>query len=305
MRTTLPSHSDLINCLKSRFYYPYPFYYSTFKSIAGTAAALTVAVFLFNYIIEPFSYNFDEHRFSFLVTSLLNGLLVGIVIVAFLILLKFTTTALFREEKWTVGKEILLWFSLLLIIGLANFFLRELIYENPNNFSFRYLITEIANTYIIGSLFVVVGIMANYIHLLRSSTEKSIKWNQLIESQSHFQSDETSITITSPSPQDTLSFQSSDFLYAKSDGNYVEFMIRKDNGTVSREIARNTLTNIDEQFSNYKNILKVHRSYIVNLQHVQSVSGNAQGYKLTLNHTDIPVPVSRTFINVLDGVLQQ
>jgi len=137
------------------------------------AAILTVAVFLFNYIIEPFSYNFDENRFSFVVISLLNGLLAGGVFLVFILLLKITIPHSFREQIWTVGKELGLWLSLLFLIGIANFFLRELIYDNPNNFSVDYFITEVVNTYIVGFLFAVVAVMANYIHLLRSSRIKS------------------------------------------------------------------------------------------------------------------------------------
>ena len=284
---------------------PYPFYYSSIKSILGIAVILTVAVFLFNYIIEPFSYNFDEHRFSFFVISLLNGLLVGIVITAFLFLSRITVSTYFREEGWTIGKEITLWATLLLLIGIANFFLRELIYDNPNNSSLRYLVTEIVNTFIIGSFFALIAVMANYIYLLRTSTQNSLKWNELIKTPSNAKRGKSQITIKAPSEQDTLVFRSSDFFFAKSDGNYVEFMIVNENGDISRKIIRNTLSNVEEQFLNYKHILKVHRSFIVNLQHVKSVKGNAQGYKLTLDSTDFRVPVSRTYVPVLDKAMQQ
>lgn len=286
------------------FYYPYPFYYSTFKSIVGMATILIITVFLFNYIIEPFSYNFDEHQFSFLVISLFNGLLVGIVFMAFLLLLRVSIPNSFREENWSIGKELLLWFCLLLLMGIANFFLRELIYDNPNNFTFGYLVTEIANTFIIGSLFAIIAVMANYIHLLRSSTEKTLKWNELIKNPSQSKSEESHITITASSPQDTIVFQISDFLFAKSDGNYVEFTIRNEDGTADRRIVRNTLANVEEQFKGYDDILKVHRSFIVNLKHIQSVQGNAQGYKLLLNGSKLCVPVSRSYIPVLDKALQ-
>ena len=224
---------------------------------------------------------------------------------AFLLLLKITIPNSFREEAWTVGKEISLWVTILLLIGIANFFLRELIYDNPNNFSFRYLVTEVVNTFIIGSFFAVIAVMANYIYLLRSNAKNSLKWNELIDTPSHANKSKSRITITAQNEKDKLVFRNADFLFAKSDGNYVEFFIKKENGGISREITRNTLTNVEEQFLNYKYILKVHRSYIVNLQHVQSVSGNAQGYKLTLSNTNIPVPVSRTYIPVLDAALQE
>lgn len=112
------------------------------------------------------------------------------------------------------------------------------------------------------------------------------------------------ITITAPSPKHTIVFQNSDFLFAKSDGNYVEFIIRNEDGTTYRRITRNTLANVEEQFQGYDTNLRVHRSFIVNLQQVLSVQGNAQGYKLTLNGTKTRVPVSRTYMPVLDEALQ-
>lgn len=42
------------------------------------AGILSIVVTFFLFFIRPFSYNFAEHRFPFLMISLFNGLLVGI-----------------------------------------------------------------------------------------------------------------------------------------------------------------------------------------------------------------------------------
>ena len=53
---------------------------------------------------------------------------------------------------------------------------------------------------------------------------------------------------------------------------------------------------LESALSPYSNIIKTHRSFLVNLLHIHSVSGNAQGYKLHLSNFDEPVPVSRNMI---------
>ncbi|NRA11079.1 MAG: LytTR family transcriptional regulator, partial [Crocinitomicaceae bacterium] len=45
------------------------------------------------------------------------------------------------------------------------------------------------------------------------------------------------------------------------------------------------------------NVMKTHRSYVVNLDAVEDVQGNAQGYVLSLTNTDERVPVARNHVN--------
>ncbi len=53
-------------------------------------------------------------------------------------------------------------------------------------------------------------------------------------------------------------------------------------------------------------LVRVHRSYLVNLQRVARVSGNAQGYRLHLSAPDVePVPVGRTYSEAVLATLQR
>ena len=46
-------------------------------------------------------------------------------------------------------------------------------------------------------------------------------------------------------------------------------------------------------------IIRCHRSFVVNLDHVIEVGGNAQGLKLHLNMLEDYIPVSRKYIPVV------
>ncbi|PLX09668.1 MAG: hypothetical protein C0596_01215 [Marinilabiliales bacterium] len=40
--------------------------------------------------------------------------------------------------------------------------------------------------------------------------------------------------------------------------------------------------------------MKTHRAYIVNIYKVKKVSGNSQGYVLTIENCEVQIPVSRS-----------
>ena len=58
---------------------------------------------------------------------------------------------------------------------------------------------------------------------------------------------------------------------------------------------RCTLKQMEEQLQGVQGIMRCHRAYIVNIAHVEHVSGNGQGYRLTLKATKEQVPVSRQY----------
>ncbi len=53
-----------------------------------------------------------------------------------------------------------------------------------------------------------------------------------------------------------------------------------------------------------KKVIRCHKSYIVNLNKVNRISGNAKGYKLQIDELDFLIPVSRSLgiddLNQLD-----
>lgn len=64
-----------------------------------------------------------------------------------------------------------------------------------------------------------------------------------------------------------------------------------------------TLKEFEEQLKAFSFVFKVHRSYIVNLQAIESISGNAQGYVLCIKHfSEGSIPVSRSTIEAFNQV---
>ena len=72
-------------------------------------------------------------------------------------------------------------------------------------------------------------------------------------------------------------------------------------GQLKNRMLRTTLKKMEDALAEHSQFFRCHRTYLVNLEKVQRVSGNAQGYRLHLEALEETVPVSRN----LNEVIQQ
>jgi DNA-binding LytR/AlgR family response regulator len=74
---------------------------------------------------------------------------------------------------------------------------------------------------------------------------------------------------------------------------------------MKKTLIRNTLSKIEKQLP-FDNIKKCHRSYLANLNLIEKITGNAQGYRLHFPFsTEITVPVSRSKGKELLDILEK
>ena len=102
------------------------------------------------------------------------------------------------------------------------------------------------------------------------------------------------ITVYGESQRESVSFPLDDFRFISAADNYIKLHFIKDN-KLANEVLRSSLKKSSEQFQQYEQVFRCHRTYIVNLSAVDHVTGNAQGYKLHLEGVEESVPVSRNF----------
>jgi len=100
-----------------------------------------------------------------------------------------------------------------------------------------------------------------------------------------------SIIINSDT-KEILEMKRSSFMYAHAENNYTE-IFWKDDETISNKLLRLPLKSMEDQIGNTY-IMRCHRSYLVNLKMVDSISGNANGYRLHMSPNDAYIPVSRS-----------
>ena len=98
-----------------------------------------------------------------------------------------------------------------------------------------------------------------------------------------------------------LSIDPNTILFGESRQNYVRCVFL-DQGASREETIRATLSGLEGLLAG-RGILRCHRSYLVNPNHIRSARGNAQGLRLDLVGTTEEVPVSRAYVTVLREVL--
>lgn len=98
--------------------------------------------------------------------------------------------------------------------------------------------------------------------------------------------------LASDNGKDVLTLASGNLLYLESQDNYLA-VVYLDNGIRRSHLIRSTLKRIEALSE--PELLRCHRSFVVNLQRVRSCRGNRHGLQLGLEGADEPVPVSRGY----------
>ncbi|WP_431165128.1 LytR/AlgR family response regulator transcription factor [Tenacibaculum halocynthiae] len=269
---------------------PYPYYYEKSDRLLLLLLFIAILSFLFSYFFEPFVVNVNEHKISYFWILLIHAFTPFPIAYLYFILLNNSKK---DTEIWTLGKEIFHLSMILLIIGITSFLIRDLIYTNPDNWSFKYFWEEIRNTFLIGILLLVVVLPINLERLInkhKASLKEITPIN--FDSTSH----NLIISIKNSMSEDCFELKIKDFLFAKVESNYTEVYTFSTN-KIHKTLIRVTLKDLEEQLKLVShNIFKSHRSYLVNLNKINSISGNAQGYELVLKNSSLKVPVSRSNI---------
>ncbi|MFK7833770.1 MAG: LytR/AlgR family response regulator transcription factor [Winogradskyella sp.] len=273
---------------------PYPYYYDNKTRLLVSLGLISVLSFGFSYFFEPFEVNASEHKIPSFYILLIHAFLP--LPIAFFY---FSMVNLRKHHisKWTIGKEFLVLSMLLLSLGICSFLIRDVVYTNPNNWSLRYFYEEIRNTFLVGILLITVILPLN---LERLTYKHQSLLKQITISQDKKEYLEK-VLIKNSTSHDSFELMITNFLYAKVESNYTEVYTYSDKN-VSKMLIRITLKDFEKQLESYSQILRTHRSYIVNLDMVTSIAGNAQGYELSLKHSTDIIPVSRSLVKHFNSV---
>ncbi|MDP4223754.1 MAG: LytTR family DNA-binding domain-containing protein, partial [Bacteroidota bacterium] len=97
-----------------------------------------------------------------------------------------------------------------------------------------------------------------------------------------------------------LSVKKENLLYLESEENYVSICYLN-KGKISKYLLRDTLKRMEENFTGTE-IVRCHRSYMVNFEKVRVIRKDKEGLKLELDYPSVmDIPVSKTYV---DNVMQ-
>lgn len=282
---------------------PYP-YLGDNKRYVLNNLIIGLFVTLFLIVFQPFEINLWHTDYK---TLKLAGFgFVSFVVPTFISLITNTFLPLkLKEEKWTVGHEMLVILSVLLFIALGNLIYSTLI--GISDLSFRNYLSALAVTLIVGVFPVTFHVVRKHNKLLKRNLEQSLLMNRELELnntreketvQTTEQTNNSTLRFVAENEKDEFKTELSNLLFIESADNYCNVVYLSD-GKKKRELIRSSLKRIENQ-TNHKEVIRCHRAYIVNLANIKSTEGNAAGYKLYFHHTDDCVPVSRAYISIVN-----
>ena len=107
--------------------------------------------------------------------------------------------------------------------------------------------------------------------------------------------EKSALSLFAANLREVITVDANALTYITSVENYVD-VHWVENGQDKHALLRNTLSNLEKEISKSCDfIARCHHGYIVNLHRVASFSGNEAGYKIHLDGSELPIPVSRKY----------
>lgn len=213
----------------------------------------------------------------------------------------------FDETRWTVGRHILNATITLTLVTLGNIIYGYVFDITWQHFDVSVFLSALLITVAVGLIPVVLLTVLRQNRLLATSLREVEQLNHsLAVNHHHTQSEETihSLTLSGIGKDDRLEINPDQLLYIEACGNYVKVNYLKDK-IVAQKMLRATIKQIEDATIGYPYIAKCHRAFIVNTKAVKQVSGNSQGYRLTLSGIENDIPVSRAYTSTIKAKIEQ
>ncbi|MCV6630487.1 MAG: LytTR family transcriptional regulator, partial [Flavobacteriaceae bacterium] len=107
-------------------------------------------------------------------------------------------------------------------------------------------------------------------------------------------SQNTIINLVSKNNDETITIDLKQLICVKSEGNYLKVYYLEEN-IATQKLIRNSISKVEKQLIIFEQIKRCHRSFLVNLDKVEKMTGNARSLNLHISDIDFTIPVSRSF----------
>ena len=249
----------------------------------------SVFIYVFLLVFQPFGISNIQYYKPIYVA--------GFFVITFIVLLfSFLVAPIFLKkffdfDKWTIKKNTVFISIQFLIITILNW-----VY----NFTIGYGIVEQYNLLIFVFITISVGILPTLFliyfiekNLSRKNKHIATNFNKNIQQRTK-KSENQKIKLLSQNNDETIIIELKQLICIKAEGNYLKVFYKIGN-EIKSKLIRNSIKNIEENLIVSENIIRCHRSYIVNLDKVKRMSGNARNFNLHIENLGFTIPVSRSF----------
>lgn len=232
------------------------------------------------YIFQPFG--FDLYQGNKVGASLGFGIVTFLCLFLFNYAIKKKISRMLK--KWTILSEILYIVGLILSITILNYVYFSMVLMDLS-FNPAILLYVLYFTFFIGLIPASILILIKYNRFLNGQL------NSLVD-----KNDELDLVIINRLVKgENLKIKIADFIFAEADKNNVTICYLEGEGLKIKSI-RATISQVQDDL-NRPNLFRCHRSYIINLNKIESAKGNSNGYQIKLKYCKKEIPVSRTHVD--------
>lgn len=192
-----------------------------------------------------------------------------------------------QSNRWFIANESIYIVTTLFLISLCSFFYHFYLISGQTSFSWP-IIWDFIRSFCLPFIPILVPLWL----YLRSKYGKIVVPMQ--QNKPFKQS--TSVTIKGDNKTETLTILESDFVFAQAQQNYVDVYYNSADG-LQQKMLRSTLSNIMKQLPH---AWQVHRSYLVNLDYLTCVEGNARKRFMRISKIDETIPISQMYYEALN-----
>lgn len=288
---------DLTMNIQAILQRPHPFIFNRNSVLLPSLITFLVLV-----ILKPFEFDtFQIDQLFF--WSFIFAIIVGATIFCCVMIVKrYFRKAI--EDNWTVKNEILL--ILFVLAGICVLAYALFLSLNPQIDKLELFYLVVLRTLAIGFFPVLAVVLYEQNHYLKLRGRHAERLNQellkkenSISSKYFEQSLPGKISLLASNKKVALLIDPMDLVFTKAEGNYVEIFYYHAQ-KVKKELIRNSLKAIESQLP-VTDFFRCHKSFVVNLNYIQKVEGNARNLELVLENIEEKIPVSR---NKSDNLLQ-
>jgi DNA-binding LytR/AlgR family response regulator len=194
----------------------------------------------------------------------------------------------FDENSWNIWKQLVFFASIVLIISVLNYAYNSTVgVDISPQYNLPYFIVM---TTLTGILPIVT--MTYVIERIENNRNREVAETVKFSSLTSLQSELVTIKSENQSERD-LQIPIESFLYASASSNYLD-LFYLENDQVKTAIIRLSLKALLNQLQDYPQIRRVHKSFVINVNNIVSVEGNARSLNVQLKQSDTEIPVSRS-----------
>ena len=258
---------------------PYPFD-NALNAFVRIGFGIALGLFLFILFFQPFELdNADVNNYILTIAGFsgITFLLIGVL----QIILPWSFPKRLNKKNWDIKREIIVQLLLWALNSVAWAFYTAYVADVKLSMylAVKIVILSLAPTFII--LFI------KEVRSLRMQVD-GLKLQQREKRQEH-------IELVSENRSEKLAIESSELILVKSAENYVEinYLVR---GGGTKKLLRATFKSIEDQLMPYSQMIRCHRTYIINMDHVMKLHREYGRIYLKMNGIEEDIPVSRQYL---------